>query len=141
MDFLNTCDKKPTIWFRILDAIFLHQMIGSRLLTAVSYFIRIYDVRIHFRKRISFLDVLISNNDDLTLKTDVYFKETNTHQYLDYISCHPKQCKDWIPYSRAKRYRRILSNDDCFFESLRDLKQEFIDRGYPENVIKTSVEK
>ena len=39
------------------------------------------------------------------------------------------------------KLRRILYNDDCFIESLRVLKQYYIDRGYPENAIKTSFDK
>ena len=33
--------------------------------------------------------------------TDVYCKETDTHQYLDYRSCHRKHVKMGIPYGHV----------------------------------------
>ena len=50
--------------------------------------------------------------------TEVYVKSTNIHQYVEYSSCHPKSCKDGIPFSQCKRYRRIISDDAKFSESV-----------------------
>jgi hypothetical protein len=80
---------------------------------------------------VSFLDVTVSKDKLLNVVTDVFVKETNNHQYLDYSSCHPQKCKDGIPYSQGKRYRRIISDDHVFKESLKSLSDFFIDRGYP----------
>ena len=68
-------------------------------------------------------------------------KETNNHQFLDYTSCHPKTCKDGIPYSQAKRYRRIFSDDEAFNTSLHNLRGFFMERNFPKPVIDRAFEK
>jgi hypothetical protein len=145
-DFLKICEHKPTLWFRFLDDIF---MIWDHSLEKLELFIEALN-RFHpnmkftysaSKKIVSFLDVAVSINDDLTLQTDIHIKETNNHQYLDYTSCHPKQCKDGIPYSQAKRYRRIISDDNSFKSSLQDLKHHFKQRDYPEKIIDCAFEK
>ena len=73
--------------------------------------------------------------------TKVHVKNTNIHQYLEYSSCHPKTCKDSIPYSQAKRYRRITSNNRDFAKSLETLREYFKTRKYPDNVIDTAFAK
>eukprot|EP00061_Rhincodon_typus_P008755 g31644.t1 len=34
------------------------------------------------------------------LKTDIYFKPTNSYSYLDYTAFHPPSCNNVIPYSQ-----------------------------------------
>eukprot|EP00061_Rhincodon_typus_P006237 g26669.t1 len=46
---------------------------------------------------LSFLDLSISNSCE-RLKTNIYFKPTGSHSYLDYTSSHPPSCKNAIPY-------------------------------------------
>ena len=65
-------------------------------------------------KKVNFLVVTVSKFKNLDFVTDVYVKSTNVHQYVEYSSCHPKSCKNVIPYSQGKRYRRIISNDTNF---------------------------
>ena len=36
---------------------------------------------------------------DEELKVDLFFKPTDTHQFLDTTSSHPYHCKKGIPYS------------------------------------------
>ena len=40
--------------------------------------------------------------------TDLHCKPTNTHQYLMWSSCHPRQGKKSIPYSQALVYREVV---------------------------------
>ena len=42
--------------------------------------------------RLPFLDILLFKNEN-KLETDIYYKDTDKHQYLDYFSCHPKHTK------------------------------------------------
>jgi hypothetical protein len=51
---------------------------------------------------ISFLDVFITHNGE-SLSTDVYYKPTDTHQYLHFGSCDPRHTKRSIPYNLARR--------------------------------------
>ena len=62
-------------------------------------------------------------------------KSTNVHQYVEYSSCHPKSCKNGIPYSQSKRYRRIISNDTKFQENILQLRYFFLERNYPESIV------
>ena len=62
-------------------------------------------------------------------------KSTNVHQYVEYSSCHPKSCKNGIPYSQGKRYRRIISNDKKFEESILQLCDFFLERNYPASIV------
>ena len=89
----------------------------------------------------SFLDVKVSKNVDNDLSTDIHIKSTDVHQYLHFSSCHPRKCKESIPYSQAKWYRRIISDDDSFQGSLEELKGFFQNRQYPENVIDSAFKK
>ena len=88
-------------------------------------------------EKVNFLDVTVSKSDDLGFVTEVYMyvKSTNIHQYVEYSSCHPISCKNDIPFSQCKRYRRIISDDDKFDESVSQLRDFFLERNYPENVV------
>ena len=50
------------------------------------------------REQISFLDTLIINNNG-KVETDIYYKPTDSKQYLLYTSCHPKHTMNSIPYN------------------------------------------
>ena len=65
---------------------------------------------------ISYLDVKIRLRDT-RISTDVYCKETDTHQYLEYKSCHPKHVKMGIPYGQA------LIDLDIFVNRMRSWKK------------------
>eukprot|EP00061_Rhincodon_typus_P002948 g18883.t1 len=46
---------------------------------------------------VSFLDLSVSISGDC-LKTDIYFKPTDSHSYLNYTSSHPSSSKNAIAY-------------------------------------------
>ena len=47
--------------------------------------------------------VTISKDVGGSVFTDVYSKPTDTHQYLESSSCHPRHVKQAIPYGQALR--------------------------------------
>ena len=55
------------------------------------------------KEKLSYLDVLVSIKDN-RISTDVYCKPTDTHQYLDSKSCHPRHVKNGIPYGQAPKF-------------------------------------
>ena len=55
-----------------------------------------------------FLSLLLHLDIDGNIWTDVYYKPTNTHEYLNYQSHHPTHVKDNIPYCLAKRTVNII---------------------------------
>ena len=61
------------------------------------------------KTQINFLDVTVYLENG-NIKTDLYVKPTDTHQYLHSSSCHPYHCKKGIPYSQTLRLNRICSD-------------------------------
>ena len=145
-DFIEQCSLKPTTWLRFLDDIF---MIWDHSLAELEDFIsrlNSFHPTIKFthtvsETSVSFLDVNIAKNIDSSLSTEIHIKSTDVHQYLHFSSFHPRKCKESIPYSQAKRYRRIISDNDSFHRSLEELKGHFLKRQYPENVIDSAFKK
>jgi len=145
-DFLNKCFLKPDVWLRFLDDIF---MIWNYPLEDLYYFIDSLNklhptIKFTFnvsKTKISFLDVDVIKNENNDITTMVHVKNTNIHQYIEYSSCHPKSCKSGIPYSQAKRYRRIISDDTVFKSSLIELGQHFLNRNYPIDIINAAFQK
>ena len=72
---------------------------------------------------------------DGMVETDVYYKETNSHDYLDFFSHHPNHTKENIPYNLAKRILVFCSNEETEKLRLKELKQWLINCNYPEQLI------
>ena len=58
---------------------------------------------------VNFLDVTVSILKN-TLQTDLYLKNTDTHQFLHSKSCHRRVYTQAIPYGQAVRIKRIFLN-------------------------------
>ena len=76
------------------------------------------------------MDVSINKEGGSNVYTDMYSKPTNTHQYLDFKSCHPRHVKEAIPYGQALRLRRICSSDNIVDERIKELKRNLSKRGF-----------
>ena len=70
-----------------------------------------------------FLDVKIYKVSD-TLRTDIYYKTTDSHNFLHFYSNHPRKCKRNLPYALARRIQRIVSNDTTVKIKLEELRQQ-----------------
>ena len=64
--------------------------------------------------------------------TDIYYKETDSKQYLLFSSCHKKIN---IPYNLARRLRKIISEEQVLETRMKELKSLLVKQKYPENVI------
>ena len=140
MDFLDSCEKTHLIWLRFLDDIFMvwnHS--EQELHEFISKINKFHDtIKFTFNysnKEATFLDVNIKMKENVELDTSVHEKATNCHRYIEFSSCHPLSCKQGIPYSQAKRYRRITSDNVCFEGDLCRLKEYLLTRNYHEHVI------
>ena len=71
----------------------------------------------------------------------MYSKPTDTHQYLDFKSCHPGHVKKGIPYGQALRLRRICDSDEVFEERLNEMKGHFIKRGFKQRFVESQFTK
>ena len=84
--------------------------------------------------KIPFLDIMVYL-EDMKVMTDVYYKTTDTHQYLHFSSCHPRHTKHSIPYSQARRLCTIIDDETIRDKRLKEMKDYFIARGYPETLV------
>jgi len=60
---------------------------------------------------------------------------------VEYLSCHPGLCKSGIPFSQAKRYRRITSNKDQFISDCNNIREHFKNCNYPDSVVDQAIAK
>ena len=73
------------------------------------------------------------------LSTDLFFKPTDTHQYLHKKSCHSWHTKKAIPYGQALRFHRICSEDRQFQERVGELAGWLKDRGNEESLVNEQI--
>ena len=92
------------------------------------------------KEELQFLDVLVKKwNTRIT--TDIYYKVTDTHQYLHFDSCHPHQTKTSIPYNIVRRICTIVSEKDTRDIRLNELKIYLLKQKYPEQLIDNGIYK
>ena len=89
-------------------------------------------------EKLPFLDILIKK-ENTKVHTDIYYKPTDTKQYLNYKSCHPKHTKNSIPYNLARRICTIVSDSKTKNERLQELQKHLEARNFPKNVIKKGI--
>ena len=92
-------------------------------------------------KAINFLDTTVIINDDGSLKTDLYYKDVDTHSFLDKTSCHPKHTKNSIPYSQFTRIKRICSDKETFERRAKEHKTFFKASGYTEKHLEKAIKR
>ena len=142
---LRQTTEKPLVWFRFIDGVFFIWTHGKEKLTQFFNQCNIIDPHIKIEQTTSttkfpFLDVQVIN-DNGKISTDLYTKLTDTHQYLNWTSCHPRHTKTSIPYSLALRLRRISSNNHFFEKRARELQNVLLYRGYKNKLIKECIMK
>lgn len=90
---------------------------------------------------VNFLDTTVTINPDYSIKTSLYQKPTDRHNFLHQKSYHPSSTKKSLPYSQALRIRRICSSPDDEYAALERLKDQFTARGYKETDVQEAVER
>ena len=90
--------------------------------------------------RIEFLDIMVIKEGN-SVHTDLFVKETDTHQFLHFSSCHPFHTKKGIPYSQAVRMRRICSSEEFYENRVSDLKNWLYSRGYDKHLVDSQVDR
>ena len=84
---------------------------------------------------LNFLDVKITWHKDNSVETDIYYKPTNTHDYLSYDSAHPDHTKNNISYNLGTKIIVFVSNSEKAIIRLDELKE----CKYAEHVISKSI--
>ena len=81
-----------------------------------------------FEYEMVYLDVKVKMRDG-KISTDVYRKETNTHQYLDYGSYCPIHVKKGVTYGQTLQLGRIFDFEEVFEEWIKKLGGYLIKKG------------
>ena len=139
--FVYQYTPAPHLWKRYIDDIFVIWTTGEQTLATFVQHLNGCMPSIKFemeksREKVCFLDVTVILNPDGSISTDLYTKPTDSHNYLDYRSAHPKHCRAGIPFSQFLRLKRVCSNDNTFVDRCRDMSRHFIRANYPANIIK-----
>ena len=69
-------------------------------------------------------------HDDGRIETDVHYKLTNSHNYLNFSSFHPTHCKENIPYNLAKRIIIFVTDSEKMEFRLKELQNCLLKGGY-----------
>ena len=85
---------------------------------------------------LNFLDISVILHPTGHIETDIYYKVTNTHDYLSFHSHHPLHIKNNIPFVLAKRIIVFCSNSETVALRLCELKQWLIKCNYPTKLLK-----
>ena len=83
-----------------------------------------------------FLDVkVILNKTTKVFLTDIYYKTTNTHDYLPYSSTHLSHVRDNVPFNLAKRIIVFVSCPNAMKKGLPEFRTWLVNCGCPEHTI------
>ena len=104
-----TYHLQPIVWKRFIDDIFLIRQYGEIELTLFLSYLNNYMICMKFEAEhstssVHFLVTTVHVDQDGTLTTSLYTKPTDSHNYINFHSCHPRACKKGIPYSQSADY-------------------------------------
>ena len=141
-DFSNYIKES---WKRFLDDCFIFWIKGKDELNKFHSMLNKLHPDLKFtieysEENLSFLDILLIKTNN-HISTDIYFKETDSKQYLNFQSCHPKHTKTSIPYNLARRICTIVSDSNVREIRLSELQAALQKRNYPETLISQGIKK
>ncbi|XP_061190017.1 uncharacterized protein LOC133197844 [Saccostrea echinata] len=87
-----------------------------------------------------FSDILIIK-EGRKIITDLYYKKTDSHQYLVFNSCHPSHVKRNIPFNMARRVCTIVIDETRRNSRLQELKTFLLRQKYPNDLIDVAIER
>ena len=93
----------------------------------------------HSALEVNYLDTTVyklTREDETSLQTRVYFKDTDTHQLLHTASFHPKHTTKGIVKSQLLRFKRISSCFEDFTKACGVLFEALQPRGYNPSLLR-----
>ena len=143
--FEQYTDPIPDFFGRFIDDCLGTASCSYAELESFIHFVNNFHPALKFTWEISeisvlFLDILISINGS-RLTTSVFYKPTDSHSYLLFSSSHPNHTKRSIPFSQFLRLRRICSEDEDFQTKSLEMRNFFVQRGYPTSLLDTAFSK
>lgn len=145
-EMLSNSELQPHIWLRFIDDIFaIYRATEDKVKTHIEY-LNDFHPTIKFtsninREHIDFLDVTVYRNHDNTIGTRLFLKPTNTGQYLNASSYHPRHQIESIAYSQAVRMMLICSDRNDFNTSSRLLLKNLTLCGHNHHKVKSAIER
>ena len=130
------------VWWRYIDDIFAIFHTERQNIDDFVHTLNQSHPTIKFTSEISdtsinFLDATVQKvGTKLSIKS--YSKPTDANNYLLYNSCHPRHCKDSLPYSQFLRIRRLCSDIADFDHKVIDMGKHFLRRGYPPSIVENA---
>ena len=88
--------------------------------------------------KMNFLDVQLLILNDKVI-TDIYYKPTDTQNYVPFKSSHPKHTLKNIPYNLARRLCTIVDERSTLNKRLEQLTSTLIHLGYPLTLINQGI--
>ena len=96
-----------------------------------------YEINQH---QVSYLNVLVYKGDH-SLLCDIFYKDTDTREYLPFSSCHVRHCRMNIPYNLCRTICTIVEDRDIMYDRLYELKTHLLKSKYPGNIINSAITK
>ena len=132
-------------WKRYLDDCFIFWTKSQEDLQNFHQILNNLHISMKFTKEASknelpFLDILIIK-EGRKIITDLFYKKTDSHQYLVFDSCHPSHTKRNIPFNMARRVCTIVIDETRRNNRLRELKTFLLRQKYPSNLVDAAIEK
>ena len=89
---------------------------------------------------LSFLNLFIYKDGNF-LKSDIFYKDTDSHDYLPFNSCHPRHIKTNIPGNLARMICTIVDDPVRKAYRLQELRQWLRSGGYPRRLVNNQINK
>ena len=145
---ISQSKTKPIEWKRFIDDIFSLWDSDKKEINLFIEQANNFHPTIKFTAEISdnettFLDTIIfkgerfRNESILDIRT--HYKPTETFQYTHFTSSHPVGVKRGFIKGEALRLLRTNSSETTFDESISNFKSRLITRGYPHEMIQTTL--
>ena len=103
------------------------------------------DPKIHFTmemgKSLPFLDISFHLTERNDLETDIYYKKTDSHNYVQFFSFHPHKTLTNVPYTLARKICTVVSNPETRDYRLRELQGYLKKKQYPSTVSLNGIER
>ena len=142
---VNTYLSFKNYYFRYLDDVLIIYDENKLPLETITTLLNNLCVNFHFKlessgQQVHFLDICIVNVGGI-IQTDVYYKPTDTHQYLNFHSNHPRHVKRALPYNLARRICTIVSNPNIRNDRLQALSLSLKKCNYHSGLIDDGISK
>ena len=137
----NFCNN----FYRFLDDVIIFYNKNDIPLDRIVSLLNELDSDIHFTVEssghvVNFLDIKMTKVTDV-VETDIFYKLTDTKQYLNFFSHHPRHTKRALPYNLARRICVIVSNEENRGRRLDEMKSFLKLCNYPKELIEDSIKK